>query len=295
VESALDRENQTPVPQTKNGPGVRDLLDELAGLFPGTPVAPLLATAGHTSDIAPTYTADANVLAQEEGISGILSRLRGTLGALAAILLDDRGHSVAQAGDLPDQALMGHLVPAALASLNAGSKVAHVLGTAYTSSVQAFRGTNYDIVLAPAGRHSLVIALKTGRSALRLAVAFEEALGAQAELLARLDAIGVEVLAQPVPEDVFSEGMLEKVGVARDLQDEAIVADLAGTPLGADPNLEKFEALVTEKSTGQLQMEDLDSFWETAAGNESQEVNTPGVLSYDQAQKLGLLKSGDGE
>jgi hypothetical protein len=209
--------------------------------------------------------------------------------------VDDRGRPVEQAGNLPDPSVIDHLISAALAALSAGSKVAHVLGASDRGAVQAYRGAVYDLVLAPAGQHSLVIALRTGRSALRLALAFEEALAVQTDLLVALGGMGVEALLQPMPGNPPSAELLEKLGVTKSLQDEEIMAELEETPIGQDPNLDRFEALMLEKSTGQLQMEDADSFWETASGAEAGEINTPGVLSYEQAQKLGLLKPNERE
>ena len=39
-----------------------------------------------------------------------------------------------------------------------------------------------------------------------------------------------------------------------------------------------------------LLSEDLDRFWEAAAGKESRGLAQPGSLSYEQAQELGLIR-----
>ncbi|MBE0695460.1 MAG: hypothetical protein IH586_00905, partial [Anaerolineaceae bacterium] len=194
-------------------------------------------------------------------------------------------------GDLPDAAFQEQLISAALASVNGGTAVTYLLGTASSRAVQAFRGIDYDLVLAPVGGGVLMIALPTGRSALRLAIAFEEALSVQDEL----------AILQNRPEGgVFSDNdeaipRLEMLGVTKSLGDEEIDADLEETLLNMDPDLEKLDALVAGKMNGETSIEDPDTFWEAAAGREGKELNPPGFLTYEQAQKLGLLKPDEEE
>jgi CheY-like chemotaxis protein len=130
---------------------------------------------------------------EEKGLSVILSQIRSTLGALSAMLLDDRGRSVAQAGDLPGVSLQEQLIPPIMASLSAGSRVSYLLGQTDIHAVQAYRGVDLDLVLSPVGQFTLLIALKSGRSVLRLALAFEEAMNAQSEIMAALEGMGLHV------------------------------------------------------------------------------------------------------
>ncbi len=60
------------------------------------------------------------------------------------------------------------------------------------------------------------------------------------------------------------------------------------TPLGQDPGLVKFEELFKRKKTGELRLQDPDSFWDSAS-SERKEISQPDVLTYEQAQKLGLV------
>jgi DNA repair protein RecN (Recombination protein N) len=94
------------------------------------------------------------------------------------MLMDDRGHSVAQAGDLPDTAIVSQLVSPLMASLSSSEKISHIFGQDLSKSVQGYRGSSVDLVAAPVGQYALLIWLRSSRSALRLAIAFEEALNA---------------------------------------------------------------------------------------------------------------------
>jgi hypothetical protein len=218
----------------------------------------------------------------------VLSRLRGSLGAISAMLLDDRGKPVAQAGDLPDLPVEAQFAPPLLASLSAGAKISYLLGQATTSLVQAYRGTTVDLVVAPTGQYTILLALPTGRSTVRLALAFEEALNAQTEITAALDAMGLRV--QTAVETGAPELIMAEMGVAAELTGEQVPAEVLESPLGQDPGLEKFEELFKKKKTGELRMQDPDSFWDTVSAG-SKEVSQPGVLSFEQAQKLGLFPS----
>ena len=277
---------EAPAHKAAPNPSQAALLDELAGVFPGQPVAaagktalPKKGTGKLTLPPAPSPA--------EEGLSGILSRLRGTLGAVSAILLDDRGHPVAQAGDLPDLALESQLVPPMMATLSAGAKISYLLGQSSSQMVQAYRGTSVDLVIAPVGQYALLMALKSGRSALRLALTFEEALQAQAELSTVLESMGLHV--QSVAEVGAPEVLLAGLGGGEAATEAEIPSEILETPLGQDPGLEKFEALFAEKKTNQLGLQDADSFWDMASNEEKPDVSTSGVLSFEQAQKLGLL------
>ncbi len=217
--------------------------------------------------------------AAEEGLAGLLSGLRGSLGAMAAILLNERGHVVAQAGDLPDAGLLEQFVPSLMAALSAGTHLSYLMGQTTSQSVQAYRGKLFDIVLAPVGQYALLIALKPGRTSLRLALAFEEALHVQGELAEVIEALGLHV--QSLAEVPASE--------------VETPPEVIESPFGQDPGLEKFEELFAQKKTGQLDLEDADAFWETASTGEGDALSSAGFLTYEQAQKLGLLPAEDEE
>lgn len=261
------------------------VLRELAALLPGEPVEPKpkpAAARKATGALAEPVPAPV-----EEGLSGVLSRLRGSLGALSALLLDERGRIVAQAGDLPEISLDGQLASSLMASLSASAKISYVLGQNATQSVQAYRGANLDLMIAPVGQYALVMSLRPGRSSMRLALAFEEALNAQAELAEVLEAMGLHI--QSAVEFGAPEALMAEMSGEKKNGEDVIPPEILETPLGQDPGLEKFEELFSRKQTGQLRLQDPDSFWDQVATGERTEVTQPGVLSFDQAQKLGLL------
>ena len=287
VDGLIGEPREPEKPAQPAEPSQEAVLRELEALLPGKAVdqkTKPLAARKATGGLSMAEPAPAPV---EEGLSGVLSRLRGSLGALSAILLDERGRIVAQAGDLPEISLDGQLAPPLMAALSASAKISYMLGQGTTQSVQAYRGANLDLMAAPVGQYALLVSLRPGRSSVRLALAFEEALNAQAELAEVLEAMGVHV--QSAVEFGAPEALIAEMSGETEEQEDAMPPEILETPLGQDPGLEKFEELFSRKQTGQLNLQDPDSFWDQVSSGERNEVNQPGVLSFDQAQKLGLL------
>lgn len=278
-----------PAPIGKPGKADDAILRELAKVMPGEAVVPSTKTTPLRKGtgslrMPPAVSAPAPV---EEGLSAVLSRLRGSLGAVSAALIDERGHPVAQAGDLPDFALEGQLIPPLMASLSAGAKISYLLGQAATQSVQAYRGANFDLLAAPVGQFTLLISIRASQSTLRLALAFEEVLNAQVEISSALEAMGLRI--QSTVEVGPADVVVAEMSAAVETQEETIPPEVLATPLGQDQGLEKLEELFIRKQTGELQLQDPDAFWDQVSAGEGKEVSQPGVLTLDQAQKLGLM------
>lgn len=263
-----------------------ELRSALEAALPGKPVAPQekrpagAARPQPEEEPAPT------------GLAVQLSHLRSSLGALAALLLDERGHVVAQAGDLPDPALLESLVAPLGAALSAAARVSYVLGQPHSAVVQAYQGQSLHLVVAPVGQFGLLIAQRAGVSTLRMALAFEETLNAQPELAQTLEKMGLHVQkAAEVspPESVLAD--LGLIAAVNPVQGQAQQPPEAG--LNQDAGLEQLEALIDKQSSGEIKLADVDSFWESAAASEKSKTAPPGVINYEQAQKLGLLPGED--
>lgn len=263
------------------------VLQEMADILPGEPVAarpkPPVARKG-TGSLRLPPEPEASVPAGQ-GVSGVLSRLRASLGATSAMLLDDRGRPVALAGDLPQFSLEDQLFPAVMAAVSAATKIAYQVGQSTVQSVQAYRGADYDLLLAPVGQYVLLIVLRSEGAHLRLALAFEEALNAQAELSGALEAMGLHIqsLVEMAPPDVILAELEEATN-----QEAAASPGSQAASEPPEPGLEQFEQLFAAAPGSHKPQDDPDSFWETAA-SENSEISQPGVLSFEQASKLGLV------
>jgi len=275
----------TPPPQET----VEDqmLRDVLAQALPGVAAEDLTlrrASTGKTAELKPQSEPE------DGGLSVQLSGLRSSLGAKAVLLLDDRGHTMAQAGDLPGSGLMEQWAPSIMASLSAGARLSYLLGESSIHSVQAYRGKEYDLVYAPVGQYALLVVLIPGKSSLRLALAFEEALNAEKSLMNVLEEMGLHIQSTTeigVPEKVITAEMMPAAEMPAADEKDALLEQLFEGAAVHEAGLDKFEELLSSQ-TSKLD-QDADAFWETAGGKEELDLNTPGVLSYEQAQKLGLL------
>lgn len=255
---------------------------------PGSPAAPAV------SEIDEAVVAEGIIQVQEENriesVSTILTRVRVELGAKAVLLLNDYGQTVEQAGALPDHVHKDQLIPAVMASISSGTRVSRQFGGDFQGSVQAFHGKELDLVFAPAGEFVLMIILQAGRSALRLPLAFEEALFVQAELVQSLSEIGVKSAVE-----MSSSAEKPAPGITRHLHEDELPHEI-GAPVNAaqEAGSDKLEDLLV-RMTGYLRRDDAEEFWETASDNQAKDVDSPDMLSYDQAQKLGLMKPDEDE
>ena len=126
-------------------------------------------------------------------LGSALSELRGSLGALAVIFLDDQGRVVAQAGEWPAADLEARLVPEVMAGLSALEKVSLQIRSGLPIAAHALRGQTFDLAFAPVGRFALLVFLRTSTGALRLALAFDQLLTTQVLLAGILERMGLVI------------------------------------------------------------------------------------------------------
>ena len=228
--------------------------------------------------------------AEAPTLGAALGDLRGSLGALAVILLSDQGRVVAQAGEWPEADLETRVVAEVMSALNALEKVSYQFRAGLPLAAHALRGQNFDLAFAPVGRFAVLVFLRAAPNALRLALAFDQLLAAQVQLAAILEGMGL--VLRPLTGALAAPS----AAPAETPAPEAPAAPLATPPaaveeLPEDPaRLSALEALLG-KVQAQAQV-DADSFWDQATSGEAPSAPasaSSGALSYEQAQKLGLV------
>lgn len=199
-------------------------------------------------------------------LSDILVTLRQELNALAVLLLDEKGKMMELTGELPMADFEAVWAPALLEAMRAGGAISRLLGKAQPENILAFRGANFDLMLlAPVGSYSLVSILKSGRTAVRPAVAYERTVLAQPELVQTLQEMGLEL-----PQQKQASAPVE----TDEVQAEA-----------------GLEALL-QQSSSDLQKQDVDTFWDSAPSVKLQ-ISDDDILSYEEAKKRGLAPKRD--
>ena len=203
-----------------------------------------------------------------------LADLRQNLNANAVLLLDERGRSVAQAGEISDIMNGGTFASALLAAAHAGAELSSHLGMLVPESFSIFRGLQTDFLLAHVGpTATLLISVPAGFTTRILGERFVmmgksvqtllEILQAEVELTAQVE------LPQPVPDP--DEAIVVEVEEESDLDE---VFDLAGRE-NYDP-------------------EEVDAFWNSLVEDDKAEgVINANAISYDQARQLGLAPDQD--
>ena len=202
-----------------------------------------------------------------------LSSLRQHVGAVSAVLLDERGRVVARAGDLPDAADETNLIPSLMAVISAGNKLSHFLGKHAPDNLLFFAGEKYDLHVAPVGSSMALFLMSS-------APLDDE------KLNLILPAIRLAVRDLPA--------ILEHMGVALNSEIEAPMNGLASPEPENEEILPALDEVFDKESMKQLESSDVDEFWETLEQEpgDSSVINAD-AISYDQARQLGLAPDED--
>jgi DNA-binding response OmpR family regulator len=197
----------------------------------------------------------------QSNLPDLLVRLRMDLGAIAVSLMNDTGHILARAGDLPDSNDEVSLLSALLSIHSAGQKVSRLIDQKTALNWHVFNGSEYDLVFAPVG--STYAMLIIGKE-----LAGEEHV---------LKTIEVLSTARKTIEPTLSE-----IPSGTPATHEAPT-----TPLEAVEQGMKEMAPLFREAKKKLKPADVNAFWDQAA-DQHKAPTKPDMLSYDQAKKLGL-------
>jgi DNA-binding response OmpR family regulator len=191
----------------------------------------------------------------------LLVNLRQDLGAIAVLLLNDDGHILARAGDLPDAEDEISLLSSLLSIHSAGQKVSRLIGQKSASNWYIFDGEQYDLFFAPVGLAYAMLVIGEGL------------------------ADGEQVLET-----------IETLSTARSAIEPALGEAAPGIPASQDIPTIPMEAVdqgmremapLFKEARKKLKPDDVNAFWDEAA-DKHKAPTKPDMLSYDQAKQLGL-------
>ncbi len=211
-----------------------------------------------------------------EDLSSLLTRLRRELGAALALLCDDHGRVVAQAGEIGGLDFERQWAPPIMAALSAAGKAARLVRSGLPQAVLALRGDEQHLILAPVGGYALVLVQSHDHSGLRSALAFETLARAQVDLAAILTGMGVEFYPR-----------LEVSHPAVPPPAPNIETVEQSPPPDEAPLLDKLE-MQLHSGGAALDAERVEDFWEAAVEQQPLKSDNPDVLTYEQARQLGL-------
>jgi DNA-binding response OmpR family regulator len=191
----------------------------------------------------------------------LLSGLRQETEASAVLLLNDSGHVLARAGDLPDVNDEVSLLSSLLSIFSAGQKISRLLAQKKFSGWSIFNGGDYDLIFTPTSEGYAILTIGQG-------------LAAKEHALKNVNIIA-EVRA-PI-DNALHEKIEPLVAIKTPRQAPAEAAEASG---------KEMEPLLKE-SKKKLKPAEVDEFWNKAARKHKTPAK-PDMLSYDQAKQLGL-------
>ena len=222
---------------------------------------------------------------QQENLPDVLASLRQSLSGKSAFLLDDLGRVRAQAGELPNGSFESLWIPALVELLGAARVLSELMSPAHAGSILTFKGQEMAVLIAPVKKYALVLVLEDGLDAARMLEAYPKVEDAQAKL--------TEILKFETVTGVLDSYASRSVPASEETprQDLSAVEDLEEETAPGD--LSDFEALFNkpERITAGKK---LDDFWEEQLETfEGKETTNPDLISYDQANRLGLIPEDD--
>ena len=202
-------------------------------------------------------------------LSELLSGFRQQISADAVFLISDRGRVMARAGDLYDGSMEVSLLSALMAIFSAGLKVSRFIQQETLDNYYVFRGGDQDLILIPVdSSHALMLAGKELATADRILHTVQGMLAVRDDVERVLKSLGVAPapieteLSIPEPEPL--------------------------TPALEEPEPEvDVDALFASASKSPT-IRDIDAFWDDAVEKTSNLPTNPDVISFDEANKLGL-------
>jgi CheY-like chemotaxis protein len=206
------------------------------------------------------------ILDLPESLMQRLYTLRVELKAYAAIILDRKGRLLAQSGVYPPLFSEPAVIPSMIDAWRAAEQFSAMLAIEQPASLLCIGGQHYHLLLTHAGRLYILLVVVSGPG---FRGGWEQALRrAQDDLECTLSSIAMPAAAQDS----------EDIGALIEMKDQSVQSELA--------DVEFLMQMLGQVEVG----DDVDSFWDQAVEVDMfGGMDSGGVLSYDQARKLGLL------
>jgi len=223
--------------------------------------------------------------ARQARLSDLLANFRQDMQARAILLLNDRGLVLARAGDLYDNSMEVSLLSAMSAIHNAGLKVSRYVHQETLAAYYVFGGGDHDLLFIPVDPMYALLVAGDGLVAEQRVVETVQAISALSARVERsLKSMGVtdELIPpdegdQPVV-DPKSPPSLRKKKKSQDEQSESPSPELEG---------------LLKKGKKQIDVDDLDTYWDQAAEKQRGVPTNSDVISYEEARKMGLAPDKD--
>jgi CheY-like chemotaxis protein len=202
--------------------------------------------------------------------------LRQELAAQAVTMMQFDGNIIASAGDFPDDGFSSNALPYLLSAITNLQRMNTEMAIEKPENLFSMRGNQYDLLISSLNAgYLLMVVMKKSKSPVRLAIAFDAISMSLADLQAK-------ITQSAKPSEVFGAGVLEIVTT-----EETIIKEK--TEQVPESPEKEIEVLFIKGAKKKLKAEEVDNFWEEATSKPTfSDTVGPGLLSYEQASKLGL-------
>jgi CheY-like chemotaxis protein len=209
-----------------------------------------------------------------QSLSDLLGGFRQKIKADAVFLINDRGRVLARAGDLYDSSMEVSLLAALMGIYSAAFKVSRIIRQEHLDNYHVFRGGDNDLILIPVdSSHALLLAGKGLANSDRILQTVEGMLFVRGDVENILKSLGV----------VAGEGATEPVVAEEEVEPMPFVPMEEEEP-EPEVDVDALFAAAGKKKT----IQDLDAFWDDAIKKTGNIPIAPDVISFADAQKLGL-------
>jgi CheY-like chemotaxis protein len=230
-----------------------------------------------SSELALPESAEEGTLEEEgeeadiyaEGLPDHLSSLRQELDALCAVLINEHGQIMAQAGNMPEVNGDEGFVASLMVAFSSAAKVSYILGSDQPQDLLYFAGKGKGYFLAHVG------------SSLGLLLVVEVSNWEQEKFWASM---------RSIPEKIQNlKSILTSMGVFSDHDLETPVLETLELEEETSAEVASSELdVIFKQAKRKIKPEDVDAFWDSAAAEDADEVTRTDALSYEQARQLGL-------
>ncbi len=211
-------------------------------------------------------------------LSDLLGGFRQKVQADAVFLISDRGRVLARAGNFYDSSMEVSLLSALMGIYSAGLKVSRFIRQEHLENYHVFRGGDHDLVLIPVNSaHALLLAGKDLASRERIIQTVEGMLFVRADVENILQSLGVT----PVP------ATAEPTVPAAEREAVKPVPPFV-TEEEAEPEPEVDVDALFASADKKSKVKDVNAFWDDAVEKAGNIPLNPDVISFEEANKLGL-------
>lgn len=208
-------------------------------------------------------------------LSDLLGGFRQKIKADAVFLINDRGRVLARAGDLYDSSMEVSLLATLMGIYSAAFKVSRIIHQEHLDNFHVFRGGDHDLILIPVdGSHALLLAGRGLANSDRILQTVDGMLFVRGDLENILKSLGV------TPSDAGAETAVPK--------EEADKPSLPFTMEEEEPEPEVDVEALLAAAGRKKSVKDIDAFWEEAVEKTGNIPINPDVITFADAQKLGL-------